>query len=366
MAVICAPDPGAPDLARAAGEAAVITATIPEMLQALGASPGEMLIVIGESVPDSEAMRFAAAFRAIRPAAGVILVRRNATPDLLAEAMRAGIREVVSGPAALGEACHRSRETTSRLRGPGRQGGQVITVFAAKGGCGKTTVAVNLAVCLARNLKLRTCLVDLDMAFGDVAVTLQATPAATIADAMPMAGHLDQAGTASLLTGYRPGLDLLLAPDRPGDSEKIGAALTGEILKCLAAIFDCVVIDTPAQFSDHVLTAMDASAAHILLAAPEIPALKNLRVTLDVMDQLGYPETARWVVLNRADSRVGLTAAESGKLAGCPLAARIPSSRAVPQSVNAGLPITVGRPSHPVSQAVARLATAMAHARRLP
>ena len=102
---------------------------------------------------------------------------------------------------------------------------------------------------------------DLDLAFGDVAISVQLDPVRTIVDALPMAGHLDVTGAASLLTRYQPGLDMLLAPVTPGDAEKIPPGLVGELLAVLRTMFDFVVVDTPAQFSEHVLTAMDVSVA---------------------------------------------------------------------------------------------------------
>ena len=114
-----------------------------------------------------------------------------------------------------------------------RPDGQIVTVFAAKGGCGKTTLATNLAVALAAGTGCRVCVVDLDLAFGDVAISVQLDPARTIVDALPMAGHLDVTGAASLLTRYRPGLEMLLAPVTPGDAEKIPPALVGELLTVL-------------------------------------------------------------------------------------------------------------------------------------
>ena len=121
-------------------------------------------------------------------------------------------------------------------------------------------------------------------------------------------------------------------------------------------MFDYVVVDTPAQFSEHVLTAMDASAHHVLLTTPDVPALKNLRVTLDMLDLLSYPRQIRSIVLNRSDSKVGLSLDDVERVLRCPIAAHIPSSRAVPISINKGTPITLASPDHPVSQAIARFA----------
>jgi pilus assembly protein CpaE len=296
---------------------------------------------------------------------------------VLTLALRSGIREVVPAgdPAALSAACRRSRDVSQQLAAaatvagdaePARDG-RIVTVFAAKGGCGKTTLAINLGVALARDTGHRVCIVDLDLSFGDVAISVQLDPARTIVDALPMAGHLDTAGAASLLTRYAPGLEMLLAPVTPGDAEKVPPTLVGELLTVLRGIFDYVVVDTPAQFSEHVLTAMDASAHHVLLTTPDVPALKNLRVTLDMLDLLSYPRDIRSVVVNRADSKVGLSLDDVQRVVRCPIAAHVPSSRAVPISINNGTPITISTPGHPVSQAILRfahqrLAVAAAHA----
>ncbi len=105
-------------------------------------------------------------------------------------------------------ACRRSYEVSRRMLAPPTDEestpGQIVTVFAAKGGCGKTALAINLGVALARQARGRVCVVDLDLAFGDVAISVQLDPLRTIVDALPMAGHLDESGAASLLTRYQP------------------------------------------------------------------------------------------------------------------------------------------------------------------
>jgi len=329
--------------------------------QMLSNDPEETLVVIGPETPADEALSFASGLRVSRPHVGVVLVREQVDVDLLTRALQAGVREVVpiNDPAALNAACRRSRDVSERLTTPTQaesgepaRDGQIVTVFAAKGGCGKTTLATNLGVALARDAGHRVCVVDLDLAFGDVAISVQLDPARTMVDALPMAGHLDTAGAASLLTHYATRLDMLLAPVTPGDAEKVPPTLVGELLTVLRGMFDFVVVDTPAQFSEHVLTAMDASAHHVLLTTPDVPALKNLRVTLDMLDLLSYPRDIRSVVVNRADSKVGLSSEDVERVVRSPIAAHVPSSRAVPISINNGTPITIATPGHPVSQAI--------------
>jgi Flp pilus assembly CpaE family ATPase len=336
--------------------------TLAAAAKLLDTDPNETLVVIGPRAVTGDALAFAAALRLARPAVGVILARREVDVTLLSRAMQSGIRDVVpvGDHAAMAAACRRSYEVSRRMLAPPTDEeavpGEIVTVFAAKGGCGKTTLAINLGVALARQGAKRVCVVDLDLAFGDVAISVQLDPLRTVVDALPMAGHLDQSGTASLVTRYQPGLDVLLAPVTPGDAEKIPPRLIGELLAALRGMYDYVVVDTPAQFSEHVLTAMDVSAHLVLLTTPDVPALKNLRVTLDMLDLLSYPRQIRSVVVNRSDSKVGLSLDHVERVVRCPIAAQVPSSRAVPISVNKGVPITLDSPGHPVSQAITKFA----------
>jgi len=336
--------------------------TLAAAAKLLDSDPSETLVIIGPRAVTSDAFAFAAALRLARPAVGVILARREVDVTLLMRAMQSGVRDVVpvGDDAAMSAACRRSYEVTRRMLAPPADEesapGQIATVFAAKGGCGKTMLAVNLGVALARLGVRRVCVVDLDLSFGDVAISVQLDPARTILDALPMAGHLDESGAASLLTRYQPGLDMLLAPVTPGDAEKIPPRLVGELLAVLRGMYDFVVVDTPAQFNEHVLTAMDVSSQLVLLTTPDVTALKNLRVALDMLDMLSYPRQIRSVVVNRADSKVGLSLDHVRKVVRSEIAAHIPSSRAVPMSVNKGAPIVLDSPGHSVSQSVMKFA----------
>jgi Flp pilus assembly CpaE family ATPase len=365
MPIFCQPPGSAAELTGSIGDAVSAAHSLAAAALLLEADPAETLVVIGPGVAADDALEFAAKLRLARPAVGVILVCDQLDVAMLSQALQSGVREVVrvGDHAALAAACRRSRELSRRLlpavgtgdAAPVRDG-KVVTVFAAKGGCGKTTLATNLGIVLSGHDGHRVCVMDLDLAFGDVGIVARLAPARTVVDALPMAGHLDTTGAASLLTNYRPGLDMLLAPVAPGDAEKVPPSLVGELLSVLRGMFDYVVVDTPPQLSEHVLTALDASAHHVLIATPDLPALKNLRLTLDILDVLSYPREIRTVVLNRSDSKVGLTSQDAENAARCPIAGHIPSSRAVPISINDGVPITLADPGHQVSQAITRFA----------
>ena len=364
MAILCAPAADAtPALVDSIGGEVQVVAGLPAALAALAGRPAETLLVIGSEVDTDEALAFADRLRMERPTLGVILLRSRLDVVLLTQAIRAGVREVVhtGDLAGLAEACQRSLRLSMHVpAGPAPvdpgTAGRIVTVFSTKGGCGKTTLATNLAVVLHNGGARRVCLVDLDLAFGDVAISLQLEPTRTVVDAVSMGDHMDVTGAASLLTTWRPGLDCVLAPVLPGDAEKVPPAVVAELLRVLRGMFDYVVVDTPAQFSEHVLAALDASDQHILLTTPDVPALKNLRLTLDMLDLLSYDRSSRAVVLNRADSRVGLSIQDVERVVKSPLTERVPSSRDVPASTNRGVPIAADLPNHAVSVAIRRLA----------
>lgn len=331
----------------------------PGLTKELADRPEETLVVIGPDVPTEAALSFVEAQRLSRPALGVVLLRRRVDVQLLASALRTGVREVVAPDdlPALTAACQRSLELSHRTMGwqpliTEAPEGRVITVFAAKGGCGKTTMATNIAAALAGGGRRSVCLVDLDLSFGDVGIALQLFPERSIKDAVAMQGNLDEAGMRSLLTPHSPGLDTLLAPMEPGDADKLPTPVVSEVLSVLRRMYEFVVVDTPPDFKDWVLAALDVSDAHVLLATLDVPAIKNLRLTLDMLDLLGYPTTIRQIVLNRSDSKVGLDITDVEKTLKVAITAQIPSSRAVSASINKGVPLVLEQPNHPISQAI--------------
>ncbi len=363
MTVIVSLDRSAAETLRTAiGPDTDILDSLQDVSRHLADHPAESVIVVAPSIDMGAALSLAESLRVSKPHIGVVLVRQRVDSTLLAEALRCGVRDVVGDRdlSAVSDAVRRARELAMRMRQHSDEDlseqearrGRVITVFSAKGGCGKTTVSTNLAATLADGGKRQVCLVDLDLAFGDVSIALQLFPAHTIADAVPLADTLDVSGLRALLTQHSPGLAALSAPLEPGQAEHIPASLVSDLLQILRDQFDFVVIDTPPAFTDHVLAAFDISDVVALLATLDIPAVKNLKLSLETLELLNYPKEKWRVVLNRADSKVGLDIGEVAKSLHLTIAAQIPSSRAVPASINRGVPIALDEPQHPVSQAI--------------
>lgn len=319
------------------------------------------LVVIGPEVPSESAYQLAEQLRIDRPAVGVLLLRRRLEVTVLAQALRSGIREVVQADdhPGLVEAVRRSESLSDRLgaatsdRGAG---GHVVTVFSAKGGVGKTTVAVNLAAHLAAT-DARTLLIDLDLMFGDVAISLQLPPTTSIMDLVAMGGHLDPPGLASVIQRHdTSGLDALVAPHDPADADRVPPELVSELIRLARTTYDFVVLDMPPSMPEHVLGAFDLSDLLVLVTTLDIPAVKNLRLAVNTLDMLGSPQQNRLLVLNRADLKVGISAKDVEAAVGYPVSAALPNTLTVPSAANRGAVLAVEEPKDPFAAALREFA----------
>jgi pilus assembly protein CpaE len=339
-----------------------VVASIDALRHHLEQRPDEFAVVLGPSVNLKAAVALADALRVTRPALSVILLRPRVDASVLAEALRSGMREVVEERDLTGlSLAVRRGHNLYRVLTANRSGheqnalGHIVTVFSAKGGVGKTTVSTNLAVALSE-MGQRVCLVDLDLAFGDVAITLQLFPTHSITEALAIVGDIGPEELRPLLTKYSDTLYTLLAPSAPDPDEALVKNIVGQILNTLKQSFDYVVIDTPPAFDDHVLQAFDESDLLLLVLTPDVPALKNLKISIEMLELLNYPRDKSRVVLNRAAAKVGLSESDIEKTLNSKIFASIPSAPEVPAAINRGEPIVTSIPRHPVSQALLAIA----------
>ncbi|MFC4064511.1 AAA family ATPase [Actinoplanes subglobosus] len=325
--------------------------------------PETILVILGATVDLGEALMFTAYQRLQRPLIGVVLIRRTLEPAVVLDCLRSGVREIVEEAdndglrAATVRSVDLSKALSSTLRGTTEQApyARVVTLFAGKGGCGRSMVAANLAVALAGGGR-RVLLFDLDLQFGDVAIMLRLSPERNISGGLSMTGRLDEPGLRSIVSSHRSGLDALLAPPSPAEGERVSREFVVELLDVARPVYDFIVIDTPAVVTDQVLAALDMSDWYIPIVTPDLPTLKSVRLTTEMFDLLDYPKDRRLLVFNRANSEVGLTPADVEEAVGMPFAVQVPSSRDVPVSVNQGEPLTMTDPMHPVSRAIRQLA----------
>ncbi|HEY0165445.1 MAG TPA: P-loop NTPase [Jatrophihabitans sp.] len=356
MTIVCEPDlKAALVLATSIGGDVRIVSAPGMALALLVNMTGRHPVVIGATVGLDEALRFTARVTEEHPAALVILIRQRLDDAEVARAIAAGAHAVLDS-AVHDEIAHACSAATAP-----RTGGQIFAVLAAKGGCGKTTLATNLAVALQGAGERRVCLLDLDLEYGDIASALDLDTSRTLSH---LIGKRDVGGlldTGDLITASaESGLDCILAPVTPGDARRIRPAKIGLLLRALTRRYDVIVIDLPARFSPAVLVALDHAQHQVVVATPERPVLKHLRITLDILDLLGYRRTARAVLFNRSDPRVAITEGEGAAVVRGPVAAHVPTSVDVAASINSGVPLMVTHPRHAVSVAIQRFADSYA------
>jgi pilus assembly protein CpaE len=329
------------------------------------------VLVLGPSIPAAEKLAVARAVQDEAPNVSVVLVAGKLTNTLLQGAMRAGVRDVLPTsctPDQFREAVKRAEQLAEALVGTptpqeGRgTGGRVTTVFSAKGGCGKSVLSTNLGILLSERTEGDVALVDLDLDSGDLAIMLRLDPTRTIFDAAQNVERLDAAALKSYMTPYRDNLYLLAAPLEPGLGEKITPEAIRRMLAMLRESFDHVIVDGPSFFTEQVLASLDESDECILVASLDVPSVKNLKVALRTFNLLGFSRDRVRLVLNRADSKVGLGVDEVEKALQSEIEMLIPSSRDVPLCVNRGIPIASAVSKSSVTAAIGRLADVIRNA----
>jgi pilus assembly protein CpaE len=333
-----------------------------DRLQAwLANRPEEYVVVLGPHVDLADALSLADGMRLTRPSTGVVLVRDEVDAQTLREAMHAGIRDVVplNEVDLIKAAVDRSYQLYVALRGPGgaMHEGRIVTIFSPKGGVGKTTVSVNLALALADRGARKVCLVDLDLAFGDVAITLQLFPSHTIEHAIGSEDAIDAPLLESLLTRHADSVMVLAAPNHPDVRERVTPMLVSRVLKALRESFDYIVVDTAPAFDEQTLTALDETDEIVIIATLDVPTLKNVKVALETLEMLDIARDHRHLLLNRADDSVGLGADRVESILGMPVSSMVETSMDIAAATNAGQPIMVQNPSHSFSRALGEFST---------
>jgi pilus assembly protein CpaE len=231
---------------------------------------------------------------------------------------------------------------------------KVIVVVSPKGGAGKTAVSSNLSVALAQRHPGRVVAVDLDAQFGDLCLALSLTPERTLAQ-LARASQIDGTTLKLHLTPTKNGLFVLAGANDPVDADSIGPAHVSQVLPMLAQNFDFVVIDTAAGLDELTLAALECATDLLLVSSLDVTSIRSLRNALDAFDHIGI-SAERTLLLNRADSKVGLDPSDAEDVMGMKIACSIPSSREIPLSLNLGTPIVISEPRSAVAKQLQQLA----------
>lgn len=304
--------------------------------------------------------------RADQGSAYVLMLRPG--HDALAiypRAALAGIRVVLSATCELPELAEGIYRTADcvNLAKPGPEsesgiggGDRLIVVFGTKGGVGKTTLAINLAVALGQR-GLRTALLDLHLDWGQVGIHLRGNPPRPFSELLAETKRLDADLLQSFMIRHPAGVHVLPAPPKPEMAEFVNHEHVGSIVARARDGFDRVVVDTPSGFPDTLFPALEAADHLLLVTTPDVPALRNARAALGVLDLLQLGRAKTHLVLNRATAASAVRRADVEATLGAPIWASLPSDDAVvTRSANEGLPVVDVAPGSRYGRAVALLA----------
>jgi pilus assembly protein CpaE len=234
--------------------------------------------------------------------------------------------------------------------------GTVFTIGSATGGCGKTFYATNLAYFLARWTQKRVCIVDLDLQFGEVSTALRLRPKFTIFDALQredtneadLQAHIDE-----YMVMHETGVHILAAPREPSEADRISPPDVTKILEAVRASFDYVIVDTPPQLAETVLAAFDLSDMLYVMATLDLPSVRNMSVFLGTLERLKVPTDNVRLVLNKAESDVGIDVEQVTKLFPQGFESVLPYAKEVSRSINLGMPVMAASPTAQISTLMA-------------
>jgi pilus assembly protein CpaE len=292
----------------------------------------------------------------------VILLASGEASALLEQALEADVADVLLLPQmtenvvfSIRKASHSGRRTVGAGSHAPRRG-RIVTVFSPKGGTGKTVTATNLACTFAKYEGKNTLLLDLDLQFGDAAIMLGLEPEKTIYDLVVAPGELDSEKLAGYTTRHPSGLDILPAPLRPEDAELVTEAKLARLLEVARESYDVIVVDTSPFFHGPMLATLDRTDELLLVCGLDVPTLKNVRLSLQTLELLAFPQNRIRVVLNRANSKVGMKPGEVEGALEVKVRFELPSDGKVPLAVNRGTPLVLADDKADFSRAMREMA----------
>jgi pilus assembly protein CpaE len=320
------------------GEAAEVEEGYREIMKV---RPDLVVMELGDADLGERALLVAERLADIYPATAIFVTSGIQSADVVKRAMRAGVREFLTRPVdgnELSAAIRKLLRQRSQASITRSTTGQIVVVFAPKGGIGATFLAANLGVLLGRGVAGRAVIVDLNLQMGDVATFLNLRPQATIVDVVEAGDGLDTGLLEAALVEHTSGVRVLAEPSAAEDAERIEAHHVGGLLIRLKTLFDYVVVDLNHHFDAHTLEALDLADHILLMSVLELPTIRNTRRCLEVLEKLDVDDERLKLVINR--HRPGKGSERFEKSFGYPIYWRLPNDYATAiSSINAGVPV---------------------------
>lgn len=293
----------------------------------------------------------------------VIIMSIQSEQEYFRRAMKAGAKDFLTKPFSssdLADAIHNTFNNWIKDRPDLQQEeaqAEILSFFATKGGVGRTTLATNLAISLARRGK-RTLLIDASFQFGDVAITLNQKAGRNIYNIVEKEEDITAGKIDANITHHPSGLDLLLAPIEPAFADAIKPQHVKTILETLAPIYQYIIIDTAPHLGTIELQILDQTDLVLLVGTLEISSLKNTKLCLKTLNDIKYDMAKVKLVINKDIPNVGIGRKDIEEGLAIPIFAVVPMEAETAQSaLNQGEPFVVKFPDSPLTRALEAMTT---------
>ncbi|MBN1302882.1 MAG: response regulator [Anaerolineales bacterium] len=340
------------------------------------------VVLMDINMPDIDGIAATETIRKSKPYIQVVILSVQGDQNYMRKAMLAGARDFLTKPPMGDElisAIRRASEMAVQERAKSIQSiplqsssglkpvqarsfsqGKIVSIYSPKGGTGCTTVAVNLAIAL-HNEDTRVVIVDGNLQFGDVAVFVNEQGKNTIIDVAPRVDELDPDIVDEIMIKHAgSGIHILAAPSQPAEAENVTSDQFVKVLEYLQQLYAYVIVDTTSLLTDITLGAIDVSSSIILLTTQDIPAIKNCRLFLDVLETLGIARERIVFAMNKYDKRIAITSERIGENLKQEIVATIPlDERVVIPSVNRGIPFVIDKKTQPAARGIYALAESL-------
>lgn len=334
------------------------------------------VVLMDINMPELDGIGATEAIMAQVPGTQVIIMSVQSEQEYLRRAMLAGAREYLIKPPDTDELVrsirhvYKLRASSPRVVAGGGESqaartdqGKVIAVFSPKGGSGCTTIASNMAVALKQITNKRVALVDGNLVFGDVGVVMNLVANKTVIDLASRVNDLDAQLIGDVTVPHTSQVRVLLAPPDSQSGEAITPDQLRTVLEALRHEFDYVVVDTQTAYDDRTLTILDVADRIITLMTLELTAIKNIKQFCELAGPLGYGDDKLMLVLNKADSRLGIRAESIEGQIRHKVTAQIGNAPyEMTLALNQGVPLVIDRRNHQVARDIMALAALTANA----
>jgi pilus assembly protein CpaE len=327
------------------------------------------VVIIAIEEPLIRALQTVEALADLLPRSPIVGHSSIKEPNAMRKAMLAGVKDFLINPVKeedLINSVHtvlaQEERRQARMAGDMDElvaAGTVVTVFGAKGGIGKTTIATNLATALTQKTNQSVVVVDLDTRFGDVAILMDIPVERSIADLAIPEEEITRELLQECIYTHNTGVAILPAPIRPTDWRSVHAGHIERIVNLLCQTHDYVILDTPGTFNDIVARALELATMVVLVCTVDMASLKDTLLAIDMLRSWNFPQEKIKLVINATNEASNVQPNEVKRMLGREVFWSIPYDRNISTATQLGMPVVVAKPQSRASESVVDMAHAL-------